>query len=397
MSTSRVTSTTQSKRVFFHVDMDAFYASVEQRDNLKLVGKPVIIGASPGTRGVVSACSYEARVFGVHSAMPISEAVRKCPEGIFLPVRMGRYQEASSAVMDILSHYTPVMRQISVDEACLDMTGTERLFGPPLSAALRLKREVRDKTGLTLSIGIAPNRYLAKLASERDKPDGLWLVEEGKEVEFLDKMPLRSLWGVGKKTLARLTECNIITIKALRRYSLTVLRSMMGDGCGTFLYEACRGIDPGISPDEPKSRSISTETTFEHDVSSRETILAVLLELTHQVAFRLLSECCTSKTLFLKIRYTDFTTTSIQKTLKHYVVSAEETYAEAVRLFDERWVQGEPLRLIGMGFSSLEGAEAAGQGEFFPNLDDRRKQVEKTVLAMNQKGRQVVKARLIAE
>jgi DNA polymerase-4 len=215
--------------------MDAFYASVEQRDNLKLVGKPVIIGASPGTRGVVSACSYEARVFGVHSAMPISEAVRKCPEGIFLPVRMGRYQEASSAVMEILSHYTPVMRQISVDEACLDMTGTERLFGPPLSAALRLKREVRDKTGLTLSIGIAPNRYLAKLASERDKPDGLWLVEEGKEVEFLDKMPLRSLWGVGKKTLARLTECNIITIKALRRYSLTVLRSMMGDGCGTFL------------------------------------------------------------------------------------------------------------------------------------------------------------------
>lgn len=397
MSTSKGTSTKNAKKVFFHVDMDAFYASVEQHDNPELAGKPVIIGAAPGKRGVVSACSYEARSFGVRSAMPISEAYRKCPDGVFLPVRMERYHEVSKCVMEILSQYTPSMQQISVDEACLEMTGTERLFGPPLQAALRMKREVREKTGLTLSVGIAPNRYLAKLASEYDKPDGLWLVEEGKETEFLDRLSLQSLWGVGKKTIARLTECNITSVEALRKLSLPVLKSMMGEGCGTFLYKASRGMDPGIAGEEPKSRSISTETTFEHDVASKDTILNVLLDLTHQVCFRLLAEGYTARTIFLKIRYADFTTTSIQKTLKHYIVSAEEAYSEAVKLFDERWVRGSALRLIGVGFSSIEDAEQADQKELFPTLDDKRKEVEKAVLSMKKKGRQVVKASLMQD
>ena len=240
--------------VHFHVDMDAFYASVEQQDNPQYRGKPVIIGASPRQRGVVSACSYEARKYGVHSAMPISQAYRRCPAGVYLPVRMKRYQEVSKQIMALFDRFTPRVQQISVDEAFLNMTGTERLFGPPRKTAEELKEEVRGKTGLTISVGVATNKFLAKIASDLEKPDGLCIVAPGKEEQFIMDLPLKNIWGIGKKTLERLEELNITTTATLKSFSKALLVSMLGKGAGEYLFQAARGKDPGIFREDPQSR-----------------------------------------------------------------------------------------------------------------------------------------------
>lgn len=384
-------------KVIFHVDMDAFYAAVEQRDNPSLRGRPVIIGARPGSRGVVSACSYEARKFGVHSAMPISEAYRRCPEGVYLPVRMDRYQEVSSQIMEIFGNYTPEVRQLSVDEAFLDMTGTERLFGPPAEAARTIKQDVSVTTGCILSIGVASNHYIAKLASEFDKPDGLYIVYPGKEIEFLNKLKLKDLWGIGKKTLARMEELNITSIQKLRSFSKGLLETMFGKAAGEYLYRAVRGENPGVFGDEPKSRSVSNEITFSSDTRDRDAIRRVLLELSHQVMFRMMKHNFASSTVNVKIRFADFTTTTIQKTLRHHVNSAEEIYAIACELLEKRWNGSVELRLIGVGLGNVETEDSAVQGELFEDKQDKRKKVEKTVLALKKKmtGGAVVKANLL--
>jgi DNA polymerase-4 len=371
--------------VIFHVDLDAFYASVEQRDNPALKGKPVIVGAAPGHRGVVSACSYEARRFGIHSAMPISQACRRCPQGIYLPVRMERYLEVSREVMAILAGYTPHMQQISVDEAFLDLSGTERLFGPALDTGTRLKAEVRDKTGLSISVGIGPNKYLAKLATNAGKPDGLVEVREENAVAFLDGIALKDLWGIGDKTLQRLTELNITSMKQLRGIPQPELARLLGQGVSGFLSSITRGADPGIFSEEPRSRSLSTETTFERDRKDREGIERTLLELCHQVMFRMLEGGWKSKTVALKLRFHDFTTISAQKTIRHWVTSAEELYAVALDLLGSRWVGGTPIRLIGIGFSSLSPVESLDQLELFADGYSRKKKVEEAVLRLQKK------------
>ena len=259
------------KNVVFHADLDAFFASVEQLDDHSLRGKPVVVGAEPGHRGVVSACSYEARAFGIRSAMPISRAYKLCPNAAFLPVRMDRYHEMSTRVMRIFDDFTPDVRQISVDEAFLDMTGTSRLFGPPREAAALLKQRVHEELGLAVSVGIGKNRYVAKLASARSKPDGLLEIEDGQEETFLAALPLTSVWGIGDKTRERLFAVGLDSVERIHRLSPSALKSTMGEACGTFLYGAVRGMDPGIFSDEPKSRSMSCETTFEHDVADTET------------------------------------------------------------------------------------------------------------------------------
>jgi DNA polymerase IV len=373
------------RAVVFHVDLDAFYASVEQRDNPALAGKPIIVGAAPGHRGVVSACSYEARRFGIHSAMPISQAYRRCPQGVYLPVRMERYLDVSRDVMAILAGYTPHMQQISVDEAFLDLTGTERLFGPAAETARRLKIEVREKTGLAISVGIGPNKYLAKLATNAGKPDGLVEVSaEGAEV-FLDTVPLKDLWGIGEKTLQRLAELNITAVRQLRGIPEPELARLMGAGAASFLSAVSRGADPGIFSEEPHSRSLSSETTFERDRKDRAGIERILLELCHQVMFRMIEDSWKSKTPNLKLRFHDFTTVSAQKTLKHWVSSAEELYAVALELLASRWSGGIPIRLIGIGFSNLAPVEAQEQLELFSDEFSRKKKVEETVFRLRHK------------
>jgi DNA polymerase IV len=353
--------------VFFHVDLDAFYASVEQLDSPPLRGKPVIVGAAPGHRGVVSACSYEAREFGVHSAMPISEAFSRCPHGTYLPVRMERYQELSAKVMAVLQEYTPEVRQISVDEAFMDLTGTARLFGAPETVAQEIRRRIRE-IGLVISIGIAANRYLAKLASDFDKPDGLYRVRPGDEQAFLDRLQLKDLWGVGKRSLEVLRTYDITTIPELRTIPKEELQRLAGNGAGAYLYDVVRGTDPGIYSDRPKSRSMSSETTFEHDTADWQVLRRVLLELSHNVMFRLIREAFATHTVAVKLRLEDFTTVSTRTTIKHTLSSAEEMYQLAVKLFEKKWNGETPIRLVGVGAEGIVPAADALQPELFEEI-----------------------------
>ena len=385
--------------VFFLVDLDAFFASVEIRDNPSLAGKPVIVGALPGHRGVVSACSYEARKFGVHSAMPISQAHRRCPQGVYLVPRMERYSELSEQVMSILGQYTPQLQRISIDEAFLDMSGTERLMGSPLSVGRSIKERVRSELGLTLSIGIAPNKYLAKLASEAGKPDGLRQVLPGAEIEFLDSLPLAKLWGVGEKTRLRLQELNITTIPELRRVPEDMLRSMMGEASGNYLYRVVRGEDPGIYSLSPKSRSVSNETTFEIDQKNAEAVRRTILELAEQVMYRLMREGLKSNTAVLKLRYADFTTIHAQRTVRHWLTSSDELYRLCLELLDKRWSGGTPIRLVGVGTDNVVGCQEVVQQELFEDEASRKRRVEEAVTRIREKmdGVKLTKASLLGQ
>lgn len=383
--------------VIFHVDLDAFYASVEQIDNPSLQGKAVIVGALPGHRGVVSSCSYAARRFGVRSAMPVSQAARRCPKGVFVPVRMKRYLEVSQAVMRILELFSPDFQQISIDEAFIDMSGTQGLYGPPLAAGKTVKEKVRTETGLTLSTGIAANRYLAKLASEYSKPDGLHFVQPGEEISFLDRLSLGKLWGVGEKTRERLLELNITSVQGLREYPKDILCSMMGEASGRYLHKACRGEDPGIFSASPKSRSISSEMTFERDIKNVDTLKRNILELSEQVMHRLLTGHLRTNTVVLKLRYFDFATTTIQKTVKHWITSSDEIYTLALQLLDRRWNGSTPVRLVGVGTANVVAPGQAIQGELFEDDFDKKRKVEETVTRLREKmrGVKLTKASLI--
>ena len=371
-----------AQKTIFHIDLDAFFASVEQNDYPEYRNKPVVVGASPGRRGVVSACSYEAREYGVHSAMPISRAVKHCPHAVFLPVRMRRYQEVSLHIMELFTHYTPVVQQISVDEAFLDMTGTTRIFGPPEQAAVKIKKDIFEKTGLTVSIGIAPNHFLAKIASGYGKPDGLYIIEPGKEEYFLDSLPLDKLWGVGKKTLARLEDLNITTVKGLRRFSRQLLESMLGNAAGNYLYNIVRGIDPGIFNERVKNKSVSNETTFEEDTRDKELLSLTLLDLAHHVMFRLLKHGFRGYTVVLKLRYEDFSSTTIQKTLSSPVYSADQLHAKALELLRKRWDTSKPIRLIGIGVTGVDKSGGGAQQELFEGEDRRKQKLEEAVLSI---------------
>lgn len=382
-------------RIIFHVDMDAFYASVEQKDNPELRGKPVIIGANPKQRGVVSACSYEARTFGVHSAMPISRAYRLCPHGVFLPVRMERYYEISRRIMSLFGNYTPVIHQVSIDEAYLDMTGTERLFGPPLEAGRKIKSDILEETGLTLSIGIAVNHFVAKLASGYCKPDGLYEVKSGGEIEFIDRLKLSDLWGFGKKTIERLNEYNIRETDKLRSIPEETLKKMFGQGTGRFLYNAVRGNDPGILLENPHSRSLSSETTFEEDTRDEDGLKKVLLEMSHHLMFRAMKSGFNGRTVVLKLRYSDFETVTVQESGREPIASAEEIYRRATALLDKKRNRTKGLRLIGLALTGLSSEKGPVQPLLFQEDINRKNIVEQAVLQINEKGNRLFKASLL--
>lgn len=381
------------ERTIFHVDMDAFYASVEQADHPELRGKPVIIGGREG-RGVVSACSYEARRFGVHSAMPGAEARRRCPQGIFLPVNMKRYSRVSKHIMAILSDFAPEMRQISVDEAFLDMSGTRRLMGEPLDIAMKLKKRVRRETGLTISIGIAPNHLLAKMASDFNKPDGLYRVLPGKEIEFIDHFKLGNIWGIGKKSSAQLAKRGLTLPSQIRDKSIEQLQKGFGNSFGGYLYHVCRGEDPGIMPSRPANRSVSNEITFRFDIGDPVVLKEKLLSLAHQVMFRLMDQDESGRTVTVKIRYPDFETVSARQTDRRLVRSGEELFARALALFEQRW-SGSAVRLIGIGVSSLAPMDQEDEPELFEDERETNANVERAVLDIMKKGGKIKKASLL--
>ncbi len=382
--------------VFFHIDMDAFFASVEQRDNPELRGKPVIVGGT-GPRGVVSTCSYEARVFGVRSAMPSAEAKKRCPAGIFVRGRMNRYHQVSQQIMGILTQFSPEVNVVSVDEAYLDMTGTGLIFGTPFDAAVKLKSEIREKTGLTVSVGIAYNRMLAKLASEHGKPDGLFEIEKGKEIEFLDSVKLKDLWGIGEKTLSRLHDLGITEIRQLRLYSEKLLSEMLGENSAAYLYKTVRGIDPGIWNSSPRSRSISSEVTFEKDTKSEAFLKRELLDISRQLMFRLIDSGYLSRTVSIKIKYFDFSAITAQSTLSGNIRCSDEIYKTLINLLDAKLDRSRPVRLIGASLMSLESRENSSQLDLFEDNYSKKGEVEKAVQALSKKkpGIKIFKATLI--
>ncbi|MCI6480368.1 MAG: DNA polymerase IV [Candidatus Treponema excrementipullorum] len=383
--------------MFLHVDLDAFYASVEQLDNPNLIGKPIIVGATPGSkRGVVATCSYEARAYGVHSAMPIDEAYRLCPEGVFLPTNMKRYQEKSHEVMNIFHDFSPEVHQISIDEAFIDLTGTERLFGPPETTAVQLKKTVLEKTGLTVSVGLAANKYIAKIASGISKPDGFYFVPPGSEEDFMLTLPLKKVWGVGAKTLNKLTVSGFHTVEDIRHCSLNTLQKILGEASGLFVYKAVRGNPDTTFSEIPKSRSISAENTYGEDLTDRYEIGTALMELSQTVMFRLIKEGWQSHTVHVKIRYRDFTTCSVQETGESCITSSEEVYKTASRLFDKKY-NGSPIRLLGVGLLNLEPAGSPTQQDLFDFGKEKKQKLDQVVLDLKTKnpGIPITKARLL--
>ncbi len=386
-----------SKNVFLHVDLDAFFASVEQLDNPEYRGKPVIVGGLPGDRrSVVSTASYEARHYGVHSAMPISKAFQLCPDGIYLRGRMWRYHEKSIEVMNILKNYSPDIQQMSIDEAFVDLTGTERLFGKPEETAKKIKTEVKEKTGLTISVGIASNKYLAKIASGMSKPDGLYIVPDGEEEKFMLNLPLKDLWGAGTKTQERLKSAGIFTTKELHNCSESLLTTMFGQSAAYFLYNAVRGM-PVKTFDEPvKSHSISNETTFTFDLTDRFAIETALLNLSTEIFFRMMDEKVSGKTVSVKLRYDDFSTFTIQDTSSSYISSSDDLYERAKRLLFKKYDTTRGIRLIGICIQNVDNNQELQQ-ELFDFEKKKKQAVEKAVFEANKKnpGAKLNKARLL--
>jgi len=359
---------TVTERTILHVDLDAFFASVEQRDRPELVGKPVIVGGDPRGRGVVSAASYEARTFGIHSAMSLREAVRRCPDGVFLPVDGRRYQQASRDVMAILRRFTPQVEPISIDEAFLDVTGSRQLFGEGPEIAVAIKTAIREDVGLPSSVGVATTKLVAKIASDLRKPDGLVVVAPGDEAAFLAPLPIGRLWGVGEKTARALEDYGVRTIGDLATLAPDVLIRRFGKHGGSLASRA-RGMDDDPVHQGDPARSVGHEHTFDVDTSDRETIERTLLAMSDGVAGRLRSAGVRASTVAVKIRDSSFRTITRQRTLSEPTDMTDPIYRAAVDLARPE-VRGIRVRLLGVTASNLGEREQLG---LFPSDDPRRR------------------------
>jgi DNA polymerase-4 len=356
-------------RRIIHLDLDAFYASVEQRDRPELRGLPVLVGGSR-ERGVVCACSYEARRFGVHSAMAMARAVRLCPQAVVLPVRMSAYREASEQVFAVFSRFTDRIEPISLDEAFLDVTGCETLFGPALEIARRIKAEVRSGTGLTVSAGVASNKFLAKLASDLGKPDGLLAVSPEEIDPFLLPLPVSRIWGVGGVTARKLDNAGLRTVADLRSVGKERLVRLLGSA-GEQLFHLALGEDD--RPVEPggELKSVGHEETFEADLRDTGKIRLELLELAERVARRLRRKSLKGRCVTLKVKYADFQSITRSATLGGGVDRAGAIHGAAMELLKRTEAGQRPVRLLGISLTGLEPKEK-GQAELFGREKERR-------------------------
>jgi nucleotidyltransferase/DNA polymerase involved in DNA repair len=366
----------QSARSIIHLDMDAFYASVEQLDHPAYRGKPVVVGADPrggAGRGVVAACSYEARPFGVRSALPISRAYRLCPQAVFVRPRMSRYGEMSERIFAILRDYTDLVEPLSIDEAFLDVTGSQRLFGPVEAIGRALKGRIRTEVGLVASIGIAPNKFLAKIGSDLKKPDGFVVVVPGQERAFLDPLPLSRLWGVGPKTEARLTQLGFSTVGQLARCPVATLEAVFGQG-GRDLWELANGIDDRPVEPEQEAKSIGAEHTFGEDTADPDLLRRTLLDLADRVGQRLRHDGVLAGGVTLKYRDHRFQTITRATVLSHPTDVGDELFREAWRLFVKLGREGGLVRLVGITATRLTSADRPEEqlGLFQPPPDPRR-------------------------
>lgn len=355
--------------MILHIDMDAFYASVEIRDNPKLRGLPVVVGGSPQGRGVISAASYEARKFGIFSAMPSSQAARLCPNVVFVKTRMDHYAKISKQIREIFFRFTSLVEPLALDEAFLDVSGCERLFGDGPAIAQQIKAAIQDELGLTASAGVAPNKFLAKLASDLDKPNGLVVVDPDRIEEFLNPLSIERVWGVGKQTLKKFHRLNVKTIEQLRGLDKSTMQQFFGINSEHF-WRLSRGLDTRPVVPDRIAKSVSHETTFSHDLIDREPLQGWLMELTQQVGRRLRRYDIRGRTVQIKIRFADFRTITRSLSLSEPSSSSQELETAVKELF-ERVDIDDGVRLVGMGVSNLT-TKAVKQQMLFDNEERSR-------------------------
>jgi len=368
-------------RSILHVDMDAFFAAVEVLDDPALAGKPLVVGGSPEGHGVVAAASYEARKHGIRSAMPMARAEKLCSELVRVSSRHERYAEISRRVFTILEEYTPLVEPLSIDEAVLDVTGSERLRGSALEIAREIKRRTKEELGLTCSVGLAPNKFLAKMASDLEKPDGRVVVEPGNEEKFLAPLPIERLWGVGPKTALELAGLGVATIGDLLRLPLRRLAESLGEERARDLVELARGIDEREVETGGETKSVSREETFAPFLTDAAAIERKLLELAEDVASTLRAEGLAGRTLHLKVRDENFRTLTRAVTLAEATDLTAVVHAEAVRLWRERVeLSGKAVRLLGVGVSGFGGEKdtATEQLDLFDERASERAETERT-------------------
>jgi len=372
-----------ARRLIFHLDMDAFFASIEQRDRPELRGKPVLVGHD-GPRGVVCAASYEARPFGCRSAMPMAEAKRRCPQAQITPVRGPRYRQASEQIFELVRRYSPVIEPLSIDEAFIDLTGCERLHGDPVELARKIKAAIREQTGLTASIGISRNKFLAKLASDLDKPDGLTVIWPEDAPRTLAPLDIHRLWGLGPVAAGRLNQLGVRTIGDLQQRSDAWLERQLG-AAGPAFARLARGLDDRpVTPDHD-AKSIGQEKTFGDDLSDLDAARSVLLAQIEDVAARLRRHKRYARRLSLKLRHPPFQTLSRSITWEQATDQTQEIWRQARSLFDQ-WAADEfkRLRLIGVAVSKLTDAPGSG-GLFTLDQHVRARELDRTMDAVNQR------------
>ncbi|MET3567574.1 MULTISPECIES: DNA polymerase IV [Microbacteriaceae] len=371
-----------SESAILHVDMDAFFASVELLERPDARGKPAIVGHAGG-RGVVTSATYEARRYGVRSAMPMSQALRLCPNAIILPPHYDRYTEYSAKVMDIFREVTPLVEPLSIDEAFLDVSGARRLLGSPRRIAELIRSRVQEETGLTCSVGVAATKFMAKLASGRAKPDGLLVIPRSETLAFLRPLPVGALWGVGASTQASLERMGLLTVGDLADAPLHVLQKAVGDASGRKLHELANGRDDRGIVTESREKSIGHENTFGTDVGDLDVLRREFLRLSGRVGERLRKHAMIARTVSIKVRFSDFRTITRSRTL------AEPTNVGR-RLFEEAWdvfgalnldVRQTPLRLIGVRAEQL--LDAGGDAVALWDPDEEWRETERTLDAVS--------------
>ena len=350
-------------RAILHLDMDAFYPAVEILDNPALKGKPVIVGGSR-ERGVVSSASYEARKFGVHSAQPIATAMRLCPHGIFLPGRMSRYKEVSTQIFEIFYRFTSLVEPLSIDEAFLDVTGSTRLFGQPVEIAKKIKQIVVEETGLTVSAGVAPSKFVAKIASDMDKPDGLTVVPPESIRQFLDPLPIKKMCGIGKVTQEALSRLNVHTFRDLSRVPLKVLEQRFGKH-GLKMHQLSMGMDHRDVVLGHDVKSVGHEETFSQDILDKDLARKELLALANKVARRMRQKGATGRTVTLKVKYSDFIQITRSSTLPKSTDDGLEIYSTVCHLLEKTEVGNRPVRLLGLSISQISFHDAESQLPLF--------------------------------
>lgn len=340
-------------RKIVHIDMDAFFASVEQRDNPELKGMPIIVGGRPEKRGVVAACSYEARKFGVHSAMPSSRAVKLCPEAVFVVPRFEAYRDASQQIHEIFHSYTDLVEPLSLDEAYLDVTEVADQFGSATELAKDVKQTIKKQVNLTASAGVSYNKFLAKVASDMDKPNGLFVIPPQKADRFLKSLNIGKFYGVGKVTEKKMNKLGIFTGADLRKFSRQQLATKFGRS-GDYYYNIVRGIDDRKVTTHRIRKSIGCETTFEQNLTDKREIWQILQKLTERVAVSLTKKEMVARTVCLKVRYSDFSLITRSKTVLSPVSKAQDIIEVLPELLRKTKVGERPIRLIGVTVMKLK-------------------------------------------